>query len=1279
MQNSFCYKCKLFVNCKSPCLPNLTTNANSKLVIVGAFASEEDDKHGAIFSSSASKLFLQQLEKFGMSYYLTNIVKCTPYKLSEKEVRGEITVVKTPSKPTLTHQKSCLPHFYKFIDEIKPKVIITIGSFATNTILNLGLSIDKSRGHSYYHPELNAHVIPVYDLDILKEDTMYIKHLHEDLKKAKTLVDTRGFKKTKSTPTSLKDPIEIKEFIQSLATAEKIAYDLETTGLNPRVDRITDISFCKESGKGVHIRWKDVLPYLSDLEKVLTNENILHYGQNLKFDRKFLAHAGIKTHNRYFDTMLGYHTLTMTHEGASGGLYKLDRLSWLFTHQGNYKSILEQWGGIGNYQEAEKDENGQIIEKPQKEKKAKIKAEVPAPKPVARLPIYQNVDMFNRENYEDELEELLSHEEEETNDSNYACRAEYDYQVGNPLITALMNRVSVRTPAANKDTGFREKKPKVSSDFVINEEEDALLHTYEHMVSKRKLAQLESLQLTPLEYYSAMDADVTFQVAEAIMPLVEKDYSQLYWDLILPLNRAITVMEEHGILLDVEYVKTIIEKNEASMLDSQKKIYQIYGKEFNISSGDDMRRVMYTDLKIKEDPKYMTKGGKGGAKKQASVDQFALEHFAKTYPKHKDFFTNVLEYRKIEKENSTYFKGFLDLVDPVSGRIHGSYLQTTTATGRLSCISEGTKISCVGEDKNIEDVRVGDLVYCYDKDGILRISKVTNTFDNGVQECIKIGWQSSGNGKTGELICTPDHRIFTKRKGWVEAKDLKRYDKVYHLKKAYNRYENGVTLYGTNSFMEEEHRVIKTEYFKAPSNYHIHHKDENRMNNRISNLQILTATEHTSYHGKKRVAEGKAVYAHLPHCRKVPSRGSKNKGYITCTKDGLIQMLRDAKGKYTKVPMDFSTFVLKCKVHNVDYKAIATEYSRTGLHITKEVLQDAIMKRKNYIEENIHLKDPLWQLQYDLKITPNKVRKLLKYYDVSINHAVTKISDFGKCHVYDLEVEEHHNFIANELCVHNCLKPNLQNIPRVSYVRNMIIPSPGCKLVGADLSQAELRILAMVSNDSAMKAAFASGFDFHSATACAMFNLSIASFDEKNDPKHKELRGISKTINFGIAYGRGAKSIAEQVGCSLQEAEEFMSKFFKSYPNVKQWIGDTIATARRVGYVETVHGRRRYLPFINSMDAAKRNHAENQAINTPIQGTASDCACYGLIRITEFAINQGYKARPCMIIHDEIQMDTPDEEVDVFEKQLPIAMTQNIPLITIPLVADASILSRWEK
>lgn len=1294
MKNSFCYKCKLHNSCLHPCLPNLQTAEKCNILIIGDYTNSTDDKEGRIWSHSDQKMFLQYIHALNETYAITNVVRCTPYKFELRKVRGkeEPQEVRLPAKPTPSHKKNCLPRLYQYIDQMKPKVIITVGSYATNTLLNLGISIDKARGVYYYHPEFNAYVVPMLDCDMYSTDNIHLQFLKSDLKMVKEILNTRGIRKVCSKPRSLKDPIEIKNYLLSLFDATYVAYDLETTGLNPRKDRITDISFCSKPGEGVHIKWEYILPHLDLFKQLMLLDKVKWVGQNIKFDRTHLMHNHIKTALPYIDTMLGYHTLTMMHEsgggggGGSSGMYTLERMAQIFTHEGDYKSILQQWGGIGKYQKNIDESGDEVVEeKPTKtevakktiaEKKQEIKKKEPKEvkkKVVSRLPLEPEFSMFNIS------EELENNSNIEESDFIKDYLKKYEWQKGNELIHFLMNRTAnkgPKVPKSPKDKIARESSKKQDYSFEIDDEEEALLTSYVDFPAQIRAKKLEELKLTPLEYYSALDADVTLQIGLKLEPLLKQQYEFIFWDLIMPLNNAIMVMEATGTLLDVPYVNTMIESHKIKQAEEAKAIYAFVGKEFNIDSNDELSEVIYKDLKIPPNPKFMTKGGKSGVKKP-SVDVGAIEFFASQ--KGYEPLKHVLDYRSYGKEISTYFEGFTKLVDPVSGRIHGSFLQTTTATGRLSCIAEGTKISCVGDDKNIEDVKVGDLVYCYDDDGKLKISEVLNVFDNGVRECIRLHWQSSGNGKTGELICTPDHLIKTKYKGWVQAKDLKRYDKVYHMKKSIARNEYNITIYGTHSFMEEEHTIIKREYFKADNKLHIHHKDENRLNNNISNLQIMTPLDHATYHGNKAHKEGKINYAHLKYAKQTHFVGWKNNCCIRVNKESLIQMIHDARGKYTKVPMDFSTFVMKCKVHGVDYKAIADEYSRTGLHITKEVLLAAIQKRQDYIDSHQHLKDPLWQLQYDLKITPLKLRRLLKYYDISLNHMILKVHEESPKHVYDLEIKDYHNFIANEICVHNCTAPNLQNLPRADYVRNMIIPSPGCKLVGADLSQAELRILSMVANDTAMQAGFNSGFDFHVYTASSMFGVPLAEFDHENNKKHKELRGAAKTINFGIAYGRKAPSIAQQVGCSIEEAEEFMSKFFKSYPHVKQWIGDTIETARRTGYVDTVHGRRRYLPYINSSDQLSRNHAENQAINTPIQGTASDCACFGLIRVTDYVLSNGFKARPVMIIHDEIQMDTPDDEVAHFAEKLPFFMTNNIPLITVPLVSDATILERWEK
>ena len=182
----------------------------------------------------------------------------------------------------------------------------------------------------------------------------------------------------------------------------------------------------------------------------------------------------------------------------------------------------------------------------------------------------------------------------------------------------------------------------------------------------------------------------------------------------------------------------------------------------------------------------------------------------------------------------------------------------------------------------------------------------------------------------------------------------------------------------------------------------------------------------------------------------------------------------------------------------------------------------------------------------------------------------------------------------------SCINPNLQNIPRDNRVRNIIVASPGHKIVLADLSQVELRILAMISGDTNMINAFKSGHDFHTYTACSMFGIPLDQFDKKI-PEHANKRDAAKTINFGIVYQQRAESLAESLGISLDKAKAFMRSFFDAYPRVSEWVTYIKAFARANGYVETIYGRRRYLPDIKSSDDFVRESAERRAVNTPIQ------------------------------------------------------------------------------
>jgi DNA polymerase-1 len=253
----------------------------------------------------------------------------------------------------------------------------------------------------------------------------------------------------------------------------------------------------------------------------------------------------------------------------------------------------------------------------------------------------------------------------------------------------------------------------------------------------------------------------------------------------------------------------------------------------------------------------------------------------------------------------------------------------------------------------------------------------------------------------------------------------------------------------------------------------------------------------------------------------------------------------------------------------------------------------------------------------------------------------------------------------------------------------MIVPSKGSKLIAADLSQAELRVLAMLSQDARMIKAFATDLDIHIATACAGFlHIPYEEYDLENY-LHKEARKNAKAINFGIAYGISAYSLALRLNmpmetdderyASMQKAQAFIDDWFDLYHDAKGWLTWIKSMVQKLGYVESVHGRRRYLPKVYSSDVPTREAALRQSTNMPIQATASDITNFALIRMQRWLNETKKRAMLVAVIHDCILIDCPEEEVDEVGPKLVECMTQDVPKITIPLKAGLDILDRWEK
>ena len=252
-------------------------------------------------------------------------------------------------------------------------------------------------------------------------------------------------------------------------------------------------------------------------------------------------------------------------------------------------------------------------------------------------------------------------------------------------------------------------------------------------------------------------------------------------------------------------------------------------------------------------------------------------------------------------------------------------------------------------------------------------------------------------------------------------------------------------------------------------------------------------------------------------------------------------------------------------------------------------------------------------------------------------------------------------------------EPNLQNIPTRtelgSKMREMFVAAPGHVLVDADYSQIELRLLAHISGDTAMQQAFLSGEDFHTVTAARVFHVP-------QDQVTHQMRSRAKAVNFGIVYGISAFSLSQDIGVTVQEAKEYMDRYFATYTGVKQYMTDVVDKAREQGYVETLWHRRRALPELKSSNFNMRSFGERVALNMPIQGTAADIIKLAMVRVHSRLAREGLEARLIMQVHDELIVECPEEEAPRVEALLQQEM-QGVAELSVPLLAEAHTGRNW--
>lgn len=584
-----------------------------------------------------------------------------------------------------------------------------------------------------------------------------------------------------------------------------------------------------------------------------------------------------------------------------------------------------------------------------------------------------------------------------------------------------------------------------------NEPRNGLKELYSKYVLKgkgdpKKFSDFFSVDLFPYckphvaKLYAANDAKITYELFRWQLPYTVKSnpkcqknhlerLADIIWNIEFPMIKVCALMHRNGIYFD-PYVAEKVRvryhnKYDEELADLREMVNDLVrdldtpnnkkrpfktGYDFIPTSPKHVQYLCYDLLKLPD-----VSGKK-------STDKGLLRDFGLPQT------DKILAVRSL----STLINSFVDKLIKVSqqsdGRVHGQFKSIGADTGRMSCISEGTMISCPGGDKPIEEMNPGDWVYCYNVNtNKLELSKVQGKYMTGIRQCVKLNWRSKYNHSlTGSLICTPDHFLRTQDSRWVMAQDLKPDDSLLYVHRRVQ--DRGTALYAAfGQGNEEEHVWVKEYWGYTGKEWHIHHIDKNRNNNDPNNLCVCDPKTHSQIH----------ISMHDGH----------NHTY-KYTREELITLCDKYNWELSRVPHDYNTLKKWLRQYRINYiKAYTDSYSKRSWNVQGKSCR-----------KNRHLPMDAYNCSYAIDLANGDLAKAAGYFGISPedfkevcdrngvldNHSVTGITWLDKpVKVYDLCIEGHHNFIANELCVHNSNSPNMQNIPsHATDIRHMFRATP---------------------------------------------------------------------------------------------------------------------------------------------------------------------------------------------------------------------------------------------
>jgi len=833
----------------------------------------------------------------------------------------------------------------------------------------------------------------------------------------------------------------------------------------------------------------------------------------------------------------------------------------------------------------------------------------------------------------------------------------------------------------------------------------------------------------------------------------------LYEDLERPLVPVLAAMERHGIRVDPGRLADFSKELDLTLDRLTREIYALAGEEFNIGSPKQMARILFDKLKLPP-----VKKTKTGYSTDADVlEQLALGH---------ELPAKIIEHRTLAKLKSTYADALPSLINPGTGRIHTSFNQLVTATGRLSCLPAGALVNTHRGLVGIETVRAGDVVRtCH---GPRRVLAAEMT---GVKPVLAITLS------TGMVLrCSPEHQFRTTGR-WVEASDLKpdvplymsftegsfgtsvafrlEQTAAYRTRKTPNLPgEWSADLAELVGYAMADGHIARSNYNGKPAQLVLafdwpdqdlarhfagamerlfgrsptYRKTRSCPVLLLSSMDVCGLIEQLGAGGTSKViqvppslffAPRNIVAAFLRGYFEGDGTTSSTLSVRSVSRDmlegvhhllgmfGIPSSIRNGSEDPRGYAPRHTLFVLGDRSKRGFREEIGFISTKKRSQLDRLIGRQAAKSRAEVLtlptsDEILGIKAAL----YDSERQPNgRVPQALyifmhKYAAGrvtctlpraerivhAINGAGVEVPPFlaeavsgqyfetrvrsvawePPVPMYDIAVDGE-QYITDGIVVHNSSGPNLQNIPiRTELgrrIRAAFVPEAGWRFVAADYSQVELRILAHVSSEESLIAAFRAGEDIHRRTAAEVFGVEPAQVTEAQ-------RDVAKTTNFSVIYGVTAFGLSRGLAITPKQAQEFLDRFFARHPKVKAWLERTIAEGRERGFVQTLLGRRRYIPELRSGNPNLRGFAERMATNAPIQGTAADLIKIAMVRMAKALGEGGLRSRMLLQVHDELLFEAPADEVTRLEA-LAREVMESAMALDVPLKVDIKTGADW--